>query len=410
MSRRIIIIGGPRVGKSTLSRKLRDDLGISNLRGSDDIKHLGWSDSSAEASKWFDEQGDWIVEGVQMARALRKWLLTNPNAPLDVDIVTLDTPFVELSPGQQSMTTGVQTVLRDIQPELDRRGARVHKLKDPKDAISLFRSDFPERDSLTYPERDAEETRKGVIPRMAYKRNLTKAEWELLPETTRKFLTDEKVYVADGENFKLDADDSEDVTKLSAAIKKERDVRAQFEKDLKAEREKFKDVDLEKYNQFVVDAEAKETDELKSKGKIDELIEKSKLREKGINDGWQKKYDELLAQHDKLRVDHRLRKAFEDGGVIPDRIDDAVELTKKVVRLTDKGELEVLDGPDGSPLDASLDIYAKELLKEQKPWLYAASDAAGTGAQNGTHGSAFPDLSKLSATERLKVANRAEAK
>lgn len=136
---RIIILGGPRVGKTTISERLKEAFAVPTLRGSDDIKHLGWSESSAEAAKWFDEPGDWIVEGVQMARALRKWLLANANKPLDADVVSLGQPFEELSAGQQSMTAGVQTVLGDIEAELLRRGVRIHKLKDPEDAINLLR-------------------------------------------------------------------------------------------------------------------------------------------------------------------------------------------------------------------------------------------------------------------------------
>jgi len=400
MTRRLIIIGGPHVGKTTLAQRFKDEFGISTTRHSDDVKHLGWSESSEFASKWFSEPGEWVIEGVQMARALRKWLKANPETPLDADILILEKPFGPLLQGQQSMAKGVQTVFREIQGDLIKRGARIHRLSNPDDAIGIIN---------TSPERDAEENQKGVIPRMGYKKTLTKAEWEALPETARQALTEQKVYVADGENWKLDADDSDDVTKLSAAIKKEREARAQAEKDLKAERDKLSGVDLERYNQLIAEADAKETDELKSKGKIDELIEKHNKEKKAINDGWEKKYNDLTADFNTLRVDHRLRKAFEDGGVIADRIDDAVELTKKVVKLTDKGDLQVLDD-DGSPMDASLDIYAKELLKERKPWLYAASNAGGTGAQNGTHISpSGVDLSKLSATEKLKYANRVEA-
>lgn len=417
MARRVIIIGGPHVGKTILSRKLRDQCGFTNTRHSDDVKHLRWSESSEFASHWFSEPGDWVIEGVQMARALRKWLRANPDTPLDADVVLLDRAYGPLLPGQQAMAKGVATVFKEIQGDLIKRGVRIHRLSESDAALTLFQSDSADTPSgnldnpLNPLPRDVAETSKGVIPRMAYKRNLTKAEWEQLPETTRTFFTEQKVYVADGENWKLDADDSEDVTKLSTAIKKEREARAQFEKDLKAEREKFAGFDLDRYNQLVADADAKETDELKSKGKIDELIEKGKLKEKSINDDWQKKFDNLMGEFNMLRVDHRLHKAFEDGGVIQDRIDDAVELTKKIVRLTDKGELEVLDKPGGSPMDASLEIYAKELLKEQKPWLYAATSAGGTGAQNG-NGGGLPsgqDLSKLSATERLKYANRADA-
>jgi adenylate kinase family enzyme len=98
MSRRIVIIGGPHVGKTTLAKRLRDECGISNTHHSDDVKHLGWSESSAAVSEWFNESGEWIVEGVQAARALRKWLKANPDAELDADILILDHVFGDLLP------------------------------------------------------------------------------------------------------------------------------------------------------------------------------------------------------------------------------------------------------------------------------------------------------------------------
>jgi hypothetical protein len=139
MRQRLVIIGGPHVGKTTLSERLSVEHGVTNVRHSDDVKHLGWSESSAEASKWFDEQGDWVIEGVQMARALRKWLAANPDETLDADIIILDQVFGDpLLPGQEAMRKGVHTVFRQIEPELIRRGARVHGLNHPDDAISLF--------------------------------------------------------------------------------------------------------------------------------------------------------------------------------------------------------------------------------------------------------------------------------
>jgi hypothetical protein len=136
--RRVVILGGPRVGKTTLSDRLKDELQIWTVRHSDDIKHLGWSESSAEASKWFNESGEWICEGVQMARALRKWLLANPNTPLDADVITLNRPFETLLKGQDSMTKGVWTVFREIEAELRQRGARIHNLVNPNDAITII--------------------------------------------------------------------------------------------------------------------------------------------------------------------------------------------------------------------------------------------------------------------------------
>src|SRR6185369_15748021 len=138
MTRRLVIVGGPHVGKTTLSERLSVEYGITNNHHSDDVKHLGWSDSSEFASKWFDEPGDWIIEGVQMARALRKWLAANPGKPLDVDVVTLSNPFDTLLKGQESMAKGVFTVLKEIEPELIRRGARIHKLEHPEEAFDVL--------------------------------------------------------------------------------------------------------------------------------------------------------------------------------------------------------------------------------------------------------------------------------
>jgi hypothetical protein len=134
-----VIIGGPHVGKTTLAKRLRDECGITNTHHSDDVKHLGWSESSAAVSEWFNESGEWIVEGVQAARALRKWLKANPDAELDADLVILDKPFGDLLKGQQSMAKGVHTVFSEIEDELVERGARVHKLKSPDDVIHIFR-------------------------------------------------------------------------------------------------------------------------------------------------------------------------------------------------------------------------------------------------------------------------------
>jgi hypothetical protein len=414
MSRRIVIIGGPRVGKTTLSNKLIDGFGIPTLHTSQELERLfpanqsngdNWSKSSEHASKWFDDPGDWICEGVQMARALRKWLKANPDKPLDADIVLLRQPMVPQRDGQKAMMKGVETVFQEIQGELTKRGARVHKLKNPNDAIGIFSAE-------TSPERDATENQKGVIPRMANKRQLTKVEWEALPEATRQVFTEQKVYVPDGENWKLDADDSEDVTKLSAAIKKERDARAQLEKDLRTEREKLNGVDLEEYNRLKAEKDSKETDELKSKGKIDEIIEKHNLKVAELKKDYEARLSTKEEELNRFKVDLKLRAAAEKGGVLPEVLDDVVDLHRKRVRFTEKGEMQILD-KDDTPLDVSVEGYFKEMYPQTPSgaYYYKASGVGGMGT-NGNH-SPPPngvDLSKLSATERLKVANRAEAK
>lgn len=126
MSERIIIIGGPRTGKTTLARKLSP-----HARSTDDVMSLGWSEASEEVSHWFDERGPWVIEGVAAVRALRKWLARNPishNAPrvLPCDrIIRTRTPFVRLTRGQLSMASGVESVWREITTDVYMRGVRV---------------------------------------------------------------------------------------------------------------------------------------------------------------------------------------------------------------------------------------------------------------------------------------------
>lgn len=95
------------------------------MRGTDDLKDLEWSESSLAASKWFDEPGPWLFEGVVMPRALRKWLAANPEGrPADL-IVFINQPVVERSRGQHVMALGCDTVWREIRPELLKRGQEI---------------------------------------------------------------------------------------------------------------------------------------------------------------------------------------------------------------------------------------------------------------------------------------------
>lgn len=111
---RILIIGGPKTGKTTLANKLGG-----NVRSTDDVMNLGWSEASAEVATWFDEPGPWIIEGVAVPRALRKWMKNNPGQPAPVDkIIWLSGAFQDLTTGQQSMTKGIDTVMNEIIGEL----------------------------------------------------------------------------------------------------------------------------------------------------------------------------------------------------------------------------------------------------------------------------------------------------
>lgn len=126
---RIVILGGPKTGKTTLARELDEQCNhrpCGSLRMTDDLIHLGWSEASAAAALWLDEPGPWIIEGVAVARALRKWREANPGARPPVDrVIRLTTPHVDLSRGQASMAKGEETVWAEIEPWLLENGVEV---------------------------------------------------------------------------------------------------------------------------------------------------------------------------------------------------------------------------------------------------------------------------------------------
>jgi Fe-S cluster assembly ATPase SufC len=130
---RLIIAGGPGVGKTTLTDSLvagRPDITVH--RSSEIEKHPTilrlpkderWSAGSLLASHWFDEPGPWICEGVAMPRAIRKWLKRRKDdVPADA-FLWLAHPAEERSVGQHVMALGCATVWNEIKPELQRRGA-----------------------------------------------------------------------------------------------------------------------------------------------------------------------------------------------------------------------------------------------------------------------------------------------
>jgi hypothetical protein len=118
---RIVIVGGPRAGKTTFATKLGAELGAPVRHTDDLIGICGWSDASARVAAWFDEPGPWVVEGVAALRALRKWVAAHATgSPADV-VYVANQPRVPLTPHQRAMAKACVTVWRELLPELLRR-------------------------------------------------------------------------------------------------------------------------------------------------------------------------------------------------------------------------------------------------------------------------------------------------
>lgn len=122
---RIAILGSPRAGKTTLALELARTTGLRVLH-TDDLMALGWSAVSDEVARALVLAPDLILEGVAVVRGLRKALAALPGPPVERCIV-LERPWVALTWRQRAMRRGCATVLREVEPELVRRGVRVER-------------------------------------------------------------------------------------------------------------------------------------------------------------------------------------------------------------------------------------------------------------------------------------------
>src|SRR5690606_11830128 len=118
--RKIAIAGFPRAGKTTRAKTVA--LGVGELRSTDSLKEVGdWSKESEIAAAMFDEDASFVMEGMVVHRALRKWLRANPEGrPVD-EVLWMGSPKVETTKGQAAMGKGAETVMREILPELRKR-------------------------------------------------------------------------------------------------------------------------------------------------------------------------------------------------------------------------------------------------------------------------------------------------
>ena len=122
---RILIVGGCKTGKTTLSATISETLRIEAKHGDDLIDTHDWSGASQKIAEFFDVPGPWIVEGVSVVRALRKWLSSHTDGKPCDSVVLLEKTFGEITQGQLTMNKGVATRWNEISASIVERGVKV---------------------------------------------------------------------------------------------------------------------------------------------------------------------------------------------------------------------------------------------------------------------------------------------
>ena len=116
---RLLILGVPKAGKTTLSKHL-----------SAEGRRLIPTDylTVGELVSWLDMPGPWIMEGVTLVRALMEWLDKHhfhPELRPADTIIWMPDPKITLTKGQQNMAAGLCTVWESVRLRCQFRGTKI---------------------------------------------------------------------------------------------------------------------------------------------------------------------------------------------------------------------------------------------------------------------------------------------
>ncbi len=145
-----MVIGAPRVGKSTYATKLAKQLGIhltstgkrteqpEGLVSTDNyIKRGSFGDVPRLIIKDLKERQSFVLEGTQAARVVRTWLRDSPaDAKFDKVVFVGNLPWVTHTKGQAAMGKAVRTVFREIEPLLKAAGVPIEHLSIPREDVT----------------------------------------------------------------------------------------------------------------------------------------------------------------------------------------------------------------------------------------------------------------------------------
>lgn len=151
------MLGGPRTGKTTYATKLAKQLGVhlgstgkrteqeDGLVSTDNyMKRANWATLPDVIIKDLKDREDWVLEGTQAARVLRRWLKQSPDEPKVDKVLVFGKPWVVRTPGQEAMAKGVRTIFRDLEPLLKKAGIEVEHMTPPELTPEERREKFSE--------------------------------------------------------------------------------------------------------------------------------------------------------------------------------------------------------------------------------------------------------------------------
>ena len=99
---RVAVVGGPRTGKTTYAYNQT----LRPIYHTDEAMHLPWEEQPLVWIERLKDMPQFVIEGVQVARCLRKGL--------EVDsVVLLDEPYEPLTPRQEGLRKGVLKVFNE---------------------------------------------------------------------------------------------------------------------------------------------------------------------------------------------------------------------------------------------------------------------------------------------------------
>ena len=130
---KIVIAGYPKTGKTTLATEFEQAGYV--VRHTDSVIDLGHGADSQAVSEWFNDPGDWVVEGVTAPRAIRKWLDQHPGEKFPADMVVFLREHVVPWESKGTFVKGLDTVWGQVTEKV-----RLRSESDLLECLRLLRA------------------------------------------------------------------------------------------------------------------------------------------------------------------------------------------------------------------------------------------------------------------------------